>query len=142
MEIISLVEMESSSEPVTIETAGSELITPSKRTSSVIWNYFGIETKDGKSLENESATCRACRHRVSAKGSNTSNLLAHLKTSHTSLYAECRAAMAARKATVCTRMQSPSAMPGSSTGSTTVIPTQQTVKEAFTKSQPYDKKGK
>ena len=33
-------------------------------------------------------------------------------------------------------------MLGFSTGSTTVIPTQQTVKEAFTKTQPYDKKGK
>ena len=60
-----LAEMESSSD---IETAGCELMTPSKRTSSVIWNYFGIETKDGKSLEKESATCRACCRRISAKG--------------------------------------------------------------------------
>ena len=131
--------MDSSSGPLTVET---ELVTPSKRMSSVIWNYFGIETKDGRSTENESATCRSCRHHVSAKSSNTSNLLAHLKTSHTSLYAECHAAMAAKLQPRARECSHPGSSTASTTYATTDIPTQQTVKETFIKSQPYYKKRK
>ena len=67
---------ESSQEP-----SSSEIVAPSKKRISVVWDYFGVQK--GK---DDSIVCRSCRRLVTTKNGNTSNLLAHLKTTHASLY--------------------------------------------------------
>ena len=71
----------------------SELVVMSG-TKSVVWDNFGLECRtDGKVVKDSSTTCQTCRKRVLAKHGNTSNLLAHLKMSHPSIYAEAKSAM-------------------------------------------------
>ena len=55
-----------------------EIVAPTKKRISVIWDYFGIQK--GK---DDSLVCRFCHTRE----------LAHLKTNHSSLYQECRQAI-------------------------------------------------
>ena len=60
-------------------------------TKSIVWDYFGLERgEDGKPIDDDSAICRSCRKRtcVMARQGNTSNLLAHLRTTHGKLHAD------------------------------------------------------
>jgi len=59
---------------------------------SQVWNYFGLEKKDGEFLK-ETAVCRTCYRNVATKNGNTSNLIAHLRTTHSNLHSEVKAAM-------------------------------------------------
>ncbi len=59
---------------------------------SQVWNYFGLEKKDGE-LQKETAICRTCYRRVATKNGNTSNLLAHLRTTHSNLHLQVKEAM-------------------------------------------------
>ena len=55
-------------------------------TKSVVWDYFGLELgKDEKTVDDGSAVCQNCRKQVQANLENTSNLLAHFRTNHTSV---------------------------------------------------------
>ncbi len=59
---------------------------------SHVWNYFGLEKKDGE-FQKETAICRTCYRRVATKNGNTSNLLAHLRTTHSNLHLHLKEAM-------------------------------------------------
>ena len=75
----------------TYKMAGSsdpEMVTPAKKRISVVWDYFGVQKGNEDSI-----ICQSCHRLVTAKNDNTSNLLAHLKTTHALLYKECREAM-------------------------------------------------
>ncbi len=54
---------------------------------SQVWNYFGLEKKDGE-FQKDTAICCTCYRRVETKNGNTSNLLAHLRTTHSNLHLE------------------------------------------------------
>ena len=55
--------------------------------TSIVWNYFGLEAnKGGTPKPDKNPICRSCKRSISAKGGNTSNLMAHLKEHHTELY--------------------------------------------------------
>ena len=68
------------------------------RAASVIWNYFGLKA-DSKGVviaeEDQKPVCQMCNKSVPAKGNNTSNLMAHLKEHHPTLYAEAFSAQPA-----------------------------------------------
>ena len=56
---------------------------------SVNWNYFGLKLDgDGKPINEDRPVCRKCKMSVSAKCSNTSNILHHLRDHHSLLYKE------------------------------------------------------
>ncbi len=59
---------------------------------SQVWNYFGLEKKDGE-FQKETAICRTCYRRVATKNGNTSNLLAHLRTTHSNLHLHVKEAV-------------------------------------------------
>ena len=66
-------------------------------TKSIVWDYFGLECRpDGKPTDNGKVVCRTCCRRVTARHSNTSNLLAHLRTSHVKIHADVKAAMSTK----------------------------------------------
>ena len=67
-----------------------KLFPPSKRTKSAVWEYFGHRKKpDGHGLKEEGRpTCKTCLRTVAARGGNTSNIIAHLREHHPSLYAK------------------------------------------------------
>lgn len=60
---------------------------------SCLWNYFGLRKNNSNPINKDVAICRTCYEEVASKNENTSNLLAHLRTSHGRLYAEAKAAM-------------------------------------------------
>ncbi|XP_070400048.1 E3 SUMO-protein ligase ZBED1-like [Nothobranchius furzeri] len=63
----------------------------SKKTKSEVWAYFGfLKNAEGQLIEDCYPVCRTCRKQVSAKGSNTSNLMAHLRDHHPRLYSQCK----------------------------------------------------
>ena len=65
----------------------SELLSSSS--SSPVWAFFGFENDgNGKPKDRDSPKCCLCLKRVSVKGSNTSNLLAHLRIHHPSKFGE------------------------------------------------------
>ncbi len=59
---------------------------------SQVWNYFGLEKKDGE-FQKGTAICRTCYRRVATENGNTSNLLAHLRTTHSNLHLNLKEAM-------------------------------------------------
>ena len=61
-------------------TIGEEIL-PKLGVKSPVWTYFGMEAQSG-----DNVICRECRHTVSAKNGNTSNLFSHLKNNHPRLY--------------------------------------------------------
>ena len=69
------------------DSSMSEIVAPAKKRISVALDYFGVQKDKGDSI-----ICRSCLRSVTAKNGNTSNLLAHLKTNHASLYQECQQA--------------------------------------------------
>ena len=74
---------------------------PGKTTSPVhVWDYFGFEPNDdGKSKNGGKPICKRCMRTVATKGSNTSNLLAHIRTTHPVLHAELQAAAKEKRMT-------------------------------------------
>ena len=74
---------------------GSLGLVSKPKTSSAVWNYFGIKSDSlGSPLvgELEKPVCKLCGKSVLAKGSNTSNLFKHLESSHPETYSEARKA--------------------------------------------------
>nr|XP_055065221.1 E3 SUMO-protein ligase ZBED1-like [Misgurnus anguillicaudatus] len=67
-----------------------ELFPPAKKTKSAVWEFFGYRKhSDGHGLEEEGRpTCKTCLKRVSARGGNTSNMIAHLREHHPSRFAK------------------------------------------------------
>ena len=66
-------------------------------TKRIVWDYFGLERgPDGKPINNGKVICRTCCLRVTAWHGNTSNLLAHLRTSHAKIHADVKAAMSTK----------------------------------------------
>ena len=60
------------------------------KTTSSIWNYFGLKADDNDvpiHEELEKPVCKLCNKSVSAKRSNTTNLHTHLKDNHPDDYA-------------------------------------------------------
>ena len=54
-------------------------------TKSVVWEYFRAEVDEGGRIHEETVSLPLCRtfgKKFSAKGSNTTNLLAHLRDNH------------------------------------------------------------
>jgi len=63
---------------------------PNKKTSRV-WEHFGFEPdSSGKPKNEDRPICKLCWRTVATKGSNTSNLLAHLRTNHPVVHADLR----------------------------------------------------
>ncbi len=60
------------------------------KTTSSIWNYFGLKVDDNDvpiPEELEKPVCKLCNKSVSAKRSNATNLHTHLKDNHPDAYA-------------------------------------------------------
>ena len=58
-------------------------------TTSSVWKYFALEVDEkGKVKNDEEVVCRLCSKAVVAKGSNTSNLIAHLRVHHPLQYTD------------------------------------------------------
>ena len=78
-----------------VESLGTVGLVSKPKTSSAVWNYYGIKTdSSGNPLvdELEKSVCKLCEKSVPAKGSNTSNLLKHLESSHPEAYSEVHTA--------------------------------------------------
>lgn len=99
---------------------------------SCVWNYFGLEKgTNGEAIDTGHAICRTCFRKVAAKSGNTTNLLAHLRSSHTKLYAEAKATMESRR------------LSDSQPSTSTQRPLNQpTLAVSITRNQKYEKKGK
>ena len=74
------------------DSSGAQGIFPSsKGTKSEVWAYFGYyKNAQGQLVEDGSPICRSCEKKVVARGSNTSNLLTHLRDHHPQLFSECK----------------------------------------------------
>ena len=71
------------------------LIAKKNTTTSLVWKYFRFVTsKDGTPSDSDTPKCRLCHKGVSAKWSNTSNLISHLKLHHGNEYREIKCAQA------------------------------------------------
>ena len=73
-----------------------------RNTTSVVWDYFGLLANPGGSVVRAEANYPVCRlygKSVPAKGSNTTNLLTHLRDRHPDLYAEASPKVAKMSAT-------------------------------------------
>lgn len=57
-------------------------LVPKPNTTSPTWKYFTLEIEKGKVKNDEEVVCRLCSKEVVAKGSNTSNLISHLRVHH------------------------------------------------------------
>ena len=74
-------------------------------TKSVVWEYFGVWSENGKIVDDGIAVCRSCRRNVVAKQGNTSNVLSHLRTRHSKLYCEVSMAMKRGKSSSQTQLR-------------------------------------
>ncbi|XP_034540402.1 zinc finger BED domain-containing protein 1-like [Notolabrus celidotus] len=64
------------------------LYPPKKRLKSAVWEHFGFHKNDQGVIQDDGApVCKTCRKKVMAKGSNTSNLIQHLRDHHPRLHA-------------------------------------------------------
>ena len=65
--------------------------TDGTRLKSSVWEHFGYTKNDqGIVQEDGYPICKACRKKVAAKGSNTSNLLQHLRDHHPAIHAQVK----------------------------------------------------
>ena len=95
---------------------------------SAVWKYFGLKCDEEKRpVIDGHALCRQCKNKVAARNGNTSNLIAHLRNNHPTIYADF-AKQKAEKA-----KQHPS---------NKSAPQQISITEALISSQPYDQKSK
>ena len=54
-----------------------------QNTSSPVWTYFGVKVdEEGKATDDGVVICNICSVAVKVRGSNTSNLVSHLKVHH------------------------------------------------------------
>lgn len=66
--------------------------------TSAVWAYFGFEPgSDGKPENLELAVCHLCHRKVRTRGSNTSNLFSHLRTTHAKEYSIVKDAKQTKK---------------------------------------------
>ena len=89
------------------------------KTSSAVWNCFGIKSdSSGNPLVGKlkKPVCKLCEKAVPVKGSNTSNLLKHLETSQLEAYSEARKATCVKNTGI----------------------KQPTIKETIDKTKPYN----
>lgn len=71
----------------TITSSSVELVVKPGKTKSAVWSYFGfIPDKDGRPKDLQKPVCKKCYSTVATKGSNTTNLLQHLKLHHAVIY--------------------------------------------------------
>ena len=95
---------------------------------SAVWKYFDLKCDEEKRPVNDGhAFCQQCKNKVATHNGNTSNLIAHLRNNHPTIYADF-AKQKAEKA-----KQHPS---------NKSIPQQLSITEALISSQPYDRKSK
>ena len=107
-----------------------DLVPKSGVGKSPVWAYFGfVAVADGKPTNEEKPVCRECGQTVATKGSNTSNLLLHLRNSHATIYSRIKGniggAVAAKRS-----------QPSGSSG------LQQTLAGSFAKVTPYARNSK
>ena len=58
----------------------SEELVPKPKTTSAVWQYFGfIADEEGRPKNEQQPICKLCKKTVLSRGSNTSNLFAHLR---------------------------------------------------------------
>ena len=63
--------------------SSSSSIASKQNTSSPGWAYFGVKVdKGGTTTDDGVVICRVCNTAVKVRGSNTSNLVLHLKVHH------------------------------------------------------------
>lgn len=73
-------------------SANEELV-PKANTKSAVWEYFGfIPDKEGKPKDEDKPVCKLCKKTVLSKGSNTSNLFTHLRTTHPKIHTQLKTA--------------------------------------------------
>ncbi|XP_051520235.1 uncharacterized protein si:dkeyp-117b8.4 isoform X1 [Myxocyprinus asiaticus] len=99
-------------------SAAADDLVPKRRSTSIIWHYFGFKTDDYMQTE---VLCKTCKSRVAAQRGNTTNLYNHLKSKHKNLYQICLAEKS------------------SSTGGSTLFPEpkQQSIASGFESSTTY-----
>lgn len=64
---------------MTEASTSSDNVVKPKGANSAVWTYFGVEKTKEKRSE-VAVFCRMCKKKVSAKGSNTSNLVTHIRS--------------------------------------------------------------
>ena len=63
----------------TVSDSGEVQLMPKLNITSPVWKYFALEADEkGKVKNDKEVVCRLCSKEVVPKGSNTSNLIAHL----------------------------------------------------------------
>ncbi|KAK7944766.1 hypothetical protein WMY93_000494 [Mugilogobius chulae] len=67
-------------------TAADETLQPKRKSTSVVWEYFGFKKSDDVQAD---VFCRICMAKVLASRGNTTNLYQHLKKHHKVQYDEC-----------------------------------------------------
>ena len=76
-------EMASTSGNEESSKTSDKVVAKSSGVKSAVWGYFGFKPDaEVKAKVQDSVICRLCKKTLSAKGSNTSNLFAHLKVHH------------------------------------------------------------
>ena len=65
----------------------SKELVPKPKTTSAVWQYFGfIANEEGRPKNEQQPICKLCKKTVLSRGSNTSNLFAHLRANHPSTH--------------------------------------------------------
>ena len=78
-----------------VEGKSKVVLIAKKNTTSMVWKYFRfVANEDGMPSDSDTPRCRLCHKGVSAKWSNTSNLISHLKLHHGNEYREIKGAQA------------------------------------------------
>ena len=73
----------------TVSDSGEVQLVPKLNTTSPVWKYFALKVYEKGTVKNdEEVVCRLCSKEVVAKGSNTSNLIAHLHVHHPLQYTD------------------------------------------------------
>ena len=94
-------ETDEPSEETTDSTQGGMQLISKKNTKSLVWKYFGFTPgEDGRPTNYCNQKCKLCFKEVSAKFSNTSNLLKHLRLHHRNEYSEITRAQTAEPRSV------------------------------------------
>ena len=97
----SKTEMDEPSEETTDSAQGGVQLISKKNTKSLTWKYFGfIPAEDGRPTNYCNPKCKLCFKEVSAKFSNTSNLLKHLRLHHRNKYSKITRAQTAEPRSV------------------------------------------
>ena len=88
-------------EDTTNSVQRSEQLIAKKNTKSPVWKYFGFPPdEDGRPTNYCNPRCKLCSKDVSAKFSNTSNLLKHLRLHHRKEFSEITRAQSAESRSV------------------------------------------